>query len=200
MIPNWNISTPSKGLSSLSGSEAERAEEKNASTKFSNALLIDSDRALKSPQLAFWFICLYLGSKSTFPGLWIYFPSHLSSWQLKTEFPVFYLPWKTKHCFSAAVSGTNQGAEGNNLLFKLLHFENFEGLEHSSTVLPWTAAAGDSVLPSPTAGKPSKQRLSEATWIIFSIWLGIGRKEQETNVQLLPKNAACATSTHYTEF
>lgn len=43
----------------------------------------------------------------------------------------------------------------------------FGGLEHSSTVLPWTAAAGDSVLPSPTAGKPPKQRLSEATWIIF---------------------------------
>lgn len=143
MIPNWNISTPFKGLSSLCGSEVERSEEKKCSTKLSNALIIDSDRVLKWPQLALWFICLYLGSKSTFPGFWIYFPSHLSSWQLKTELPVFHHPWKTKHHFSAAVSGTYQGAEGNNLLFKLLHLENFEGLEHSSTVLPWTAAAAE---------------------------------------------------------
>lgn len=34
---------------------------------------------------------------------------------------------KKKHRFSAAVSGTNQGAEGNNLLFKWLFFENFRG-------------------------------------------------------------------------
>lgn len=127
MIPNWSISTPSKGLSRLSGSEAERSEENNISAKLSNALLIDSDRVQKLPQLAFWFICLYLGSKSTFPEFWIFFPSHLSSWQLKTELPVFYHHWKTKHRFSAAVSGTNQGAEGNNLLFKWLYFENFWG-------------------------------------------------------------------------
>lgn len=124
---------------------------------------------LKSAQLAFWFIYLYLGSKSTSPEFWIYFPSHLSSWQLKSGLPVFFHPWKTKHHFSAAGSGTNQGAEGNNLLFRVLYFESFEGLEHISTVLSWTAAAGDSVLPS--AGKPPKQtfrnhpdNLSNMTW------------------------------------
>lgn len=162
MIPNWNISTSSKGPSSLSGSEAETSEERNGSTKLINALLIDSDRVQKLPQLAFWFICLYLGSKSAFPESWIYshHTSHHDSWKLSCQ------------------SSTTFGKQSSALL--LLYLEPIKvlkgttccsnctlrickELEHSSTMLPWIAAAGDSVLPSPTAGKPPKHRHSEVT-------------------------------------
>lgn len=42
LILNWNIPTPAKGLSSLSGSQAERSEEKIGSTKLSKAFFVDS--------------------------------------------------------------------------------------------------------------------------------------------------------------
>jgi len=52
-----------------------------------------------------------------------------------------------KASFSAAVSGNSQGAEGNKQLFKLFYaLRSFERLENRSTMLLWTAPAGDSVV------------------------------------------------------
>lgn len=168
MIPNWNISTPSKGLSSLSGSEAERSGEKkmallNSAMPYS---LIQIEFRNRLSLLSDLFACTWaisqLFQNSEFTS---HHTSHHDSRKLS--------------CHSSTTLGKQ------SIAFLLLYLEPikvlkgttccsnccilriFEGLEHSSTMLPWTAAAGDSVLPSPTAGKPPKQRLSEATWIIF---------------------------------
>lgn len=168
MIPNWNISTPSKGLSSLSGSEGERSVEKKMA-------LLNSAMPYSLIQTEFR-NCLSLLS-DLYACTWA-----LSQLFQSSEFTSHH----TSHRDSSKLSCQSSTTLGKkSIAFLLLYLEQikvlrgttccsngcslriFEGLEHNSTMLPRTATAGDSVLPSPTAGKPPKQRLSEATWIIF---------------------------------
>lgn len=165
MIPNWNISTPSKGLSSLSGSEGERSVEKKMAllnsampysliqTEFRNCLSLLSDLYACTWALSQLFQSSEFTSHHT---------SHRDSSKLSCQSSTTL--GKKASLFCCCIWNKSR-CWGEQLAVQTLRI--FEGLEHNSTMLPRTAAAGDSVLPSPTAGKPPKQRLSEATWIIF---------------------------------